>query len=141
MKFLIGPWLYTVRVTSGPIYHDGAECAGLFVWRDREILISSTVPVGSRLDVLIHELRHAWREHFGAGENVEGECNNVASFCVSVWRQLTEQGGEPAVEAMHPGDGTASRWIRRARRTVGPPTFKIAAASLQEIERSFDLSF
>lgn len=104
MKFQVGPWTYTVKITRGALRCAGVdeECAGLFVWRDREILISGKLPVTSRVDVLIHELRHAWREHFGAGLNIEDECNNVASFCVSVWRQLLEQGGEAALEAMAP---------------------------------------
>jgi Zn-dependent peptidase ImmA (M78 family) len=68
MQFRVGPWVYRVRITENRLYDEnGAELAGLFVWRDREILISNAVPVRQRLDVLVHELRHAWREHFGAG--------------------------------------------------------------------------
>ena len=98
MRFHVGPWVYRVRITENRLYDEnGAELAGLFVWRDREILISNAVPVRQRLDVLVHELRHAWREHFGAGENIEGECNNVASFTASIMRQLLRQGGEPTL--------------------------------------------
>jgi len=98
MRFRVGPWVYRVRITDEPIYDEnGKEQAGYYVWRDREILISGAIPVRRRLDILCHELRHAWIEHFGQSRDIEGDCNLSSSFTASVMRQLLSQGGEAAL--------------------------------------------
>lgn len=98
MRFRVGPWIYRVRITDGPLHNEhGEECRGLCVYASREILISGLLPPRQRIDTLMHELRHAWRHHFGAPADEESDCNNAASFAVEMMRQLQKQGGEPAL--------------------------------------------
>lgn len=104
MRFRIGPHRYLVAIVPG-LRHDGEPVAGLIRERQRRILINADEPVSHRLDVLIHELRHAWQFHIGIPADPEGEANNAASFFVAVLRQLQRQGGEAALRAME-GEAT-----------------------------------
>lgn len=94
MKFRIGPWTYRLRITDGSLYNqDGVEAAGLCDHGKREIYISGDIPAGSRLKVLLHELRHAWLYELGTPANVEDDCNNAGSFAAAAMLQLQAQGG------------------------------------------------
>jgi hypothetical protein len=108
MQFHVGPWVYTVQITDAPILaDDGAEQAGRWVWSTRTILISGTIPVQRRLQVLLHELVHAWRHDLGKPATDEDDANSMSAFTASVMRQLYRQGGEPALMRLSP-DGIAS---------------------------------
>jgi hypothetical protein len=105
MRFHIGPWEYAVEITEEKLVDDeGAECVGLCVWMDNRIQISAGIPRQRRLDVLLHELRHAWRHHLGRSIDDEDDANNAASFTKMCIEELVSQGGEKALMAMEPGE-------------------------------------
>ncbi len=104
MEFPVGPWVYKVIITAGKLRaDDGEEVAGLHVWTENAVYISGIIPIARRIDVLFHELRHAWRNHFGRtilGD--EDDANNAASFAAMCYRELTRQGGEQALMELRP---------------------------------------
>jgi len=97
MKFLVGPWTYTVRLVPNLKNMDGAPACGLCDGVKRVISIDTDVPDQERVSVLFHELRHCWQFEFGRPQNAEDDANQAASFAVDVWRQLMAQGGEAAL--------------------------------------------
>lgn len=101
--FRIGPWQYRVRVVAGPILDDqGRELLGQTSEDDRQILISSRATQRQRVDVLFHELRHAWRFHFGYPADEEAQCDYFASIMASTYQDLEAQGGREALEQLEP---------------------------------------
>jgi hypothetical protein len=105
MKFNVGPWVYRVRIATEKLSDvDGHPAAALCLWDERAVLISDKIPAKTRVDVLAHELRHAWQNHLGrpgAGDD-EGDANNASSFSVDFMRQLARQGGEAALMRLTP---------------------------------------
>jgi hypothetical protein len=121
MVFRIGPWRYRIKIHNpedGPLTDDtGAVVAGLHSWRTRTIWIDGQLPIDQRLDVLVHELGHAWDAHLGVPEDQEGALNRKASFTVDVQRQLEEQGGLWALGKLQP-DGIAQATDGEAPNTT-----------------------
>lgn len=118
---------FTVRVTAEAAYRvriwpgelagdDGRPAAGLWVWVDGTIWISHRVPAGKRLEVFIHELRHAWQYHVGVPADSEGDANNAAAFYLMVHRQLERNGGEAALRTL-----TAERPAQATRPPAAGP--------------------
>jgi hypothetical protein len=104
MQFRLGPAVYRVQITDGPIIDgDGTDLLGECDWAKREVRLSGAMPAMRRLEVLAHELRHAWVNHCGRARSSEEDANNVASFFLAVYRDLLRQGGEPALQRMSPG--------------------------------------
>lgn len=101
MRFHIGPWVYFVVISEGPLKDEnGIDCAGLCSWLDSTIYISGRIPLERRADVLLHELRHAWNHHFGKPESIEEDANATASFTMMCIKEFVSQGGEKALMAM-----------------------------------------
>lgn len=110
MRFHIGPWRYTVRITDGALFdQQGREAAAMFVPSQRRILISGTLPLAVRSEKLRHELRHAWLHHLGRPTDEETDCDTVASFSACIERQFADQGGESALAAMTAGGALPTR--------------------------------
>jgi len=105
MQFHVGPVVYTVTITPGELYSDwfDEELIGLCLHDGRKILISGACRPDERIEILFHELRHAFCAHHGrAPGDEEDDANNAATFAISMWRQLQSQGGEAALRAMVP---------------------------------------
>lgn len=126
MKFRVGPWIYRVVVMAEEFCDEqGRVLDGRCVWRDRQILLAASLSQQLRLEVLMHELRHAWIYHFGNPTETEAHCDNVATFTVDVMRQFCRQGGEAALASLAPGDRDSSKRLKRPSVRVGqrsPPT-------------------
>lgn len=106
MKFEIGPWTYSVQITDGPLYDDnGLEQAGRCEWRTQSILISGAIPVTRRLEVLLHELRHAWVFTFGRPAGEEDDANNAAAFAAMAINEIDRHGGTRALMQLGEGKG------------------------------------
>lgn len=97
MKFRVGPWVYKVKVrTPGDpplVDDDGTALDGRCEYGNHTIIISDAVLPDRRIEILAHELAHAWRWHFGIPGGIEGDCNQLASFAVDFMRQIQTQGG------------------------------------------------
>lgn len=101
MTFPIGPNVYRVVISQGKLrYEDGEEVCGLFCWVDHAVYLCGVMDPARRLEVLFHELRHAWRHHFGKVFTDEDDANNAASFVLMCHRELLRQGGERALMRM-----------------------------------------
>lgn len=109
-----GAWRYTVRLAETPVEFDGQRVQGVCDSSAKLILISPHIPPEARLEVLLHELGHAW--HFSAGATLdlqrergdyarqERACDLLAAFTVSSWRFIEACGGEAALMALQPGE-------------------------------------
>lgn len=98
MRFHVGPWVYRVEISEGPIFADeGPEAMGLCIPSQRKIILSGVIPVRMRLTTLIHELQHAWVAELGWSGDAESMANRAATFTIAVWRELLRQGGENAL--------------------------------------------
>jgi hypothetical protein len=98
MRFHVGPWVYRVEISEGPIFADeGPEAMGLCIPSQRKIILSGVIPVRMRLTTLIHELQHAWVAELGCSVDAESMANRMAAFGASIIRQLDEQGGEQSL--------------------------------------------
>lgn len=94
MRFRVGPWVYRIVISDGQLLDEqGAAREGLCVWSDRTIWISGALALEQRVEVLFHELAHAWEHHFGTPADAEGMANQSSSFATDVWNQLQRQGG------------------------------------------------
>ena len=72
MKFTIGSWTYRLRIATGDLTFEGRSVAGLCRETECEILLAGTMPARKRLNVLLHELTHAWIFATGQPESVTG---------------------------------------------------------------------
>jgi hypothetical protein len=102
--FQVGPRRYTVRVTRDRIFYEDEECLGICHPGTLEIQISPFLPKVRRLEVLIHELTHAFVFAFGQPRDVEALCDFVASVGELVLRDLAACGGVEALLDLRPGD-------------------------------------
>lgn len=129
MRFKVGPWVFRVSISTGPITHTGEEVMGLCFPDDRKILISHKVPAGGRMAVLLHELTHAWCFSGSQPSDLEGWCDLNAMIFTQALRDLRAQGGEPAIERLQPGETlspttsrlnlTTARYCHACTGTVG----------------------
>lgn len=109
MRFNVGPFAYEVVVTDDHLEaEDGTSLLGLCQFVGRKILISSQVPRSERLEVLLHELGHAWHQHVPKPRTEEEHANLWATAMASAWRDLVSQGGEVAVQALEPSRPAAA---------------------------------
>lgn len=103
MKFRVGCYAYTVRITDDQLVDDdGAELAGRAIWNRREILIAGCVPASQRLEVLLHEIKHCWLKHVPWPRSEEDLCNLTAMVAESVMEDLDQQGGVRALMQLKP---------------------------------------
>jgi hypothetical protein len=123
VQFHIGPWVYRVVIAPGALFdNDGAECAGLCVWVENAVKISGEIPRERRFDVLLHELRHAWRHHLSVADGDEDDANDVASFTAMCVQELVAQGGEKALMVMEPESDAPAPVERETSRTWAQPS-------------------
>lgn len=103
MRFKIGSWRYRCAIAMERIFgEDGRELAGRCDWKHGLIEISPNIPLAKRLDVLLHELRHAWQFHLGRPITDEDDANNASSFTAWAMTELERQGGVAALMRMTP---------------------------------------
>lgn len=94
-SFKVEPWVYKVIVSEFPLIGpSGNHAAGLHSWSDMQLIIGGDMPLRRRLEILLHEAFHAWRQHHGRPTDEESLCDQVASFATAFFRQLSRQGGE-----------------------------------------------
>jgi hypothetical protein len=102
--FQVGPRNYAVRIARGPIVLDGDACMGICDPANREILLAHDLAPHLRLEVLLHELAHAFIFAFGFPRDVEAFCDFHASVSQQTWRDLNRCGGLDALLALAPGE-------------------------------------
>lgn len=102
MKFHVGPFVYQLLVQHAPILNDhGESCLGLARYLERQILIAAKAPAERRIEILAHELRHAWGFHVPPPANEEQESQLLAMISHAMAVDLQAQGGLDALLA-HP---------------------------------------
>lgn len=84
MQFHVGPFTYQARLVRGYVLDSGRTCLGLCDHRHRQILISDLLDPPQRLQVLCHELWHAWCYHFPA------QCRDEESLADLLGLALTQ---------------------------------------------------
>lgn len=100
MKFSVGPFTYTLKIVDQRPVYDGSPCDGLIDIDNEKIIIFTGVRGRRRLNVLLHELRHAWLHHFPHDANEEADCDMAANFAQSAMQDLALQGGTKALDAL-----------------------------------------
>lgn len=101
MLFHVGPREYRCRVALGSeLVKDGKALAGACDWARREILIADDVAPQLRMEVLGHELRHAWAHACPRPRTEEEEASFAALIMEAMYTDLERQGGREALEAM-----------------------------------------
>lgn len=103
MRFRCGPHFYQLRITPGPLAHEGTPCLGACLQSTREILLSAACPPADRLRTLIRELAIAWV--FECGEPTDW-LDRVATIAIATYADLNRQGGELAVLSLRAGEST-----------------------------------
>lgn len=98
MKCNIGPWQYAVRIVPELFDdEDGKRLWGLADAGRRTIFLSADLPPDNRLDVLMHEVTHAWMFHFPRARTDEELADFTASIVASAHRDLLDAGGVSAL--------------------------------------------
>jgi hypothetical protein len=89
MHMHVGPHVYQVviaqKITGGRI--------GLADYLNRRLLVAACVPPAHRLDVILHELAHAFSYHFPSPTDEEAAANLTATIAASAMKDLARQGG------------------------------------------------
>lgn len=101
MVFRVGGWDWALSIARG-LYLAGEPCKGRACERSRTIKIANDVPPAGRLEVLLHELWHAWRWTMRDQPGIEGECQLFAMAAASAWCDLEAQGGVETLMALVP---------------------------------------
>ena len=102
MTFRVGPFDYVVKVVATAPRMDGVPCDGIIEFDEERIQLYAKTRGKRRLNVLLHELAHAWRYHFPAPCDEESQCDFLANLAQSAMQDLLRQGGIEALEAMQP---------------------------------------
>lgn len=102
MRVHVGPFAYTVKIVQAPFIVDGAILLGQARYLDRAILISSAVPADRRMEVLTHELKHAWHYHVPIPHDAEEDAQLSALITSQLLADLAKQGGAACVEKLLP---------------------------------------
>lgn len=102
MRFRVGPFEYALRIVADRPVLDGRGVDGLIDYEAETISIYHGVRGRRRLNVLLHELGHAWDYHFAPGTDAEASANHKAAYAQQALHDLDEQGGVAALEALLP---------------------------------------
>ena len=103
MQFRIGPHIYTAFISKFKIIHENEEVLGILATDGRVIAICSAVHRKSRLEVLLHEIRHAWDFEFARKlYDIEKECDLYAAMTAQFIIDFAEQGGEKTLNGLRP---------------------------------------
>ncbi|MBB6429205.1 hypothetical protein [Algisphaera agarilytica] len=99
-RFKIGHDTIKTTLAKEPLEHHGHHCWGLN-HSDRNLIeICPKCPPGRRLDVLLHELRHAWNDRFPRPHDDEGDADHYAAMTACILKQIMDQGGPGMLLAM-----------------------------------------
>lgn len=140
MKFVVaGAAAYKVGVAAEALEHEGKPVLGVWDETAREIRVSPHVPPKGRLDVVLHELAHAWLAHAPPPvqlrqEDVEPLCDWLATFAAATYRGLAINGGAAALLRLRAGESPqpgAARVTLSAGRSCGRCTQSVAAGSVE----------
>ena len=104
MRFAVGPYTYTLRISD--TFRD--DCWALCAERARIITIASDCRGQDRLETLGHELAHAWIYATGEPKDIEGWCDLIGTVTAAMLADLIEQGGVEALEQMEPTEREAA---------------------------------
>jgi hypothetical protein len=101
MLFHVASREYRLRIMPGLMRDtEGHEIAGCVDWSTREIHISGNIPPACRMEVLGHELRHAWLHAMPRPRTEEEDCAFSAAVQEAMYSDLQAQGGREALESM-----------------------------------------
>lgn len=109
MQIRVGPFRADVLISAAPIIAaDGQPLYGAFDADNYIIWISPQTPLKRRVNTLLHEVWHSWREHFPAPPNEEVECDYFAFISEAVWLDIEHQGGVEALMNLKPNGAAPS---------------------------------
>lgn len=133
MKFRIGPWMYRLRITEGPLVHEGVPCLSACLQSPREILIAGDCPVADRGRAMYTELTRAWTFEKGIPASADGWLALAASMAMQATIDLNQQGGILALRSLRPAesaDGAAARLGLSRERVCGTCGGSVAGGSV-----------
>jgi hypothetical protein len=133
--------VYEAAITAFSLTaEDGTSLLDLCELLGRKIWSSSRVPPGERLNVLLHELQHAWQNHVPEPRDEEEAPNRQTLVTASAMRDLEQQGATEGLEAMR-ADPPAP--VAEVRETYvvpdddGPPRDELAELEERAAERGW----
>ena len=89
MQFSVGPYIFRVLVVFD-LRHPttGDQIDGLLDTNRREIYVNAGINPDRRIDVILHELQHAWEATIGEPPNEEWRCDIFAMICRQLFTDL-----------------------------------------------------
>lgn len=102
VHFCVGPWRYHVRVSQDLTDDRGVRLAGRCDFHTHTIWVHADVKRHARLNVALHELRHAWAYHFPKPKSEEEECDLAASIIAAAFADLSRMGGPAVIADLEP---------------------------------------
>jgi len=91
ISFNVGPWIYTLRIVRKLVNDRNEPILGRCDLDSMIIYVAADVSPQARLNVVLHELRHAWRYHFPAPRTDEEEADFSATICAQAYRDVRRQ--------------------------------------------------
>lgn len=79
-RLRVGPFEYAVKVTRGPLSHDGRPCLWACAQQSRELLISGEAEPADRMRLMLRALAHAWLFAYGEPHTRDGWLDRMATF-------------------------------------------------------------
>ena len=114
IRLHVGPSVYTAKVVSGRLTDAaGNKLLGKAMNYGREIHIWSGVPANERLEILLHEVKHAWLFHVPRPATEEDSCKLFAMVAEQFWADLNRAGGRKTLLHLSP--------VRIKRLRLGKP--------------------
>lgn len=104
MRFNVGPFVYALEISDQRPCFEGHACDGIIDFSAEKIIIFTGVRGRRRLNVLLHELRHAWLHHFPHSAEEEANCDMAAMYAQAAMQDLAMQGGIEALDALVSSD-------------------------------------
>lgn len=121
---------YVVRIPNQPIFDEhGSELEGICIESRRLILISPTVQINRREEVLGHEVQHAWEFHVPPPRIEEERCQLFATISQQMREDLERQGGIETLQSL-PAESISLPYRAPAERheAMAPNTFRLTDA-------------
>src|SRR6185437_4835142 len=91
MLFQVGPWTYRVEIARTLVNDKNEPILGRCDLDSMIIYVAADVSPQARLNVVLHELRHAWRFHFPAPRTDEEEADFSATITAAAYRDIRRQ--------------------------------------------------
>jgi|GEM_PF-4348575 len=89
--FNVGPWEYSLKIARKLVNDKNEPLMGRCDLHTMIVYVAADIPPQGRLNVVLHELRHAWRFHFPAPRTDEEEADFSATITAAAYRDIRRQ--------------------------------------------------